>query len=294
MGTAFSRRRFIGGGLAGLALLGRRAAGKEADPVKALSDRWPFYAFDNGLRTVRTLDGKCKLLKDLGYVGLEYHMNPKQLPRMLEALDKYGLQLNGVYTVPFLEQPVPKGWAECIKLMKGRATRIEMGIRSKQFKRSDPRGDPQGMELMKAVSDLCADTGPVVSVYPHTGFWTEKVSDGVRLAKQIGRKNVGTNFNLVHWHWVKQPQPLAATLKDALPHLFSVTINNGQKRGRKISSLEAGDYGLLEFLGVVKKVGYVGQVGLQCYSVPGPSEEHLKRSMDAWRKLLAQIAEAKP
>ena len=287
MNAEVTRRNFVKRGLAGLAGLSAMARGAEAGEGK--TTMWPFYAFDNGLRTVKTIEGKVKVLKDLGYVGIEYHMNPNQLPRMLEALDKHGLQLNAVYTVPFLEQPVPKGWAESIKLMEGRPTRIEMGIRSKQLKRSDPKGDPKAIELMKAVSDLCADTGPVVSVYPHTGFWTEKVDDGVRLAKQIGRKNVGTNFNLVHWHWVKQPRTLEVVLKEALPHLLSVTINNGTRKGRKIASLEEGDYDLLGFMRLVRKVGYVGQVGLQCYSVPGPSEEHLKRSMDAWRQVLKQL-----
>ena len=293
MRTTLTRRRFIASSLpalAGLSLLGRQTSAKEADPLKAPSKRWPFYAFDNGLRTVKTVEAKVKLLHDLGYVGIEYHLNPKQLPAMLEALDKHGLQLNAVYTVPWLEAPVPAHWPEAIKLMKGRATRIEMAIRSKQHRKaSDPAGDARGAELLKQVSDLCADTGPVVSTYPHTGFWTEKVDDGVRLAKKTGRKNVGTNFNLVHWHWVKQTRSVEETLRAALPHLFSVTINNGTKAGRKISSLDRGDYGLLGFLKTVKQVGYTGQVGLQCYSVPGPSEEHLKRSMATWRQLLEQL-----
>jgi len=40
---------------------------------------------------------------------------------------------------------------------------------------------------------------------------------------------------------------------------------------------------------IVKKVGYRGPVGLQCYRVPGPSEDHLKRSMATWRDITKQL-----
>lgn len=289
MRTPLSRRDFVRTSAAGAALaaLSRPTGAEEVKPKKPI---WPFYAFANSLRTVRGLEGKCKLLKDLGYVGIEYNISPR-LPKMLEALDKHGLALNAVYTVPWLEAPADPKLAGAIKQMKGRTTRIEMAIRSKKLKRSDPAGDEMAVAMMKQVSDWCADTGPVVSVYPHTGMWTERVDDGVRLAKKIGRKNVGTNFNLVHWHLVKQPRPVEVVLKEALPHLFSVTINGGfkNKKGRKIWSLEKGDYDVLAFMATVKKVGYTGMVGLQGYGVPGPSQEHLARSMKEWRRICTEL-----
>lgn len=259
-------------------------SGKKADP-------WTLYAFDNGLGTIPGIEDKVKLLKDLGYAGLEYHLNHAELPRMLEALEKHGLELNAVYTVPWLEDPVDPKLEGSIRRMKGHPTRIECAIRSRKLKTpSDPAGDPQGLKLLERISDFCGDLGPVVSVYPHTGFWTEKVDDGVRLAGKSGRKNIGSNFNLVHWYWVKQSRSVEETLRESLPHLFSVTINNGKKDGREIWSLERGDYELLGLLKTLEKLRYKGPIGLQCYSVPGPSEEHLKRSMEAWRKLLARLA----
>jgi sugar phosphate isomerase/epimerase len=197
----------------------------------------------------------------------------------------------GIYTTPSLDAPIP-AWGDWIKQLKGRDTRIEMGIMSKAVKPSDPAGDEKGVALVKAVSDFCADTGPVVSIYPHAGFWTERVDDGVRIAKAVARKNVGTNFNLVHWQWIKQTRTVEETLKEALPHLFLVTINGlkGPATGRQqIRPLDDSDYDLQEFLGIVKKVGYAGPVGLQGYSVKEPPAEHLKRSMETWRKLTAAL-----
>lgn len=259
----------------------------EDAPPKETS--WPFYAFDNGLGGVPGLEAKCKLLKDLGYDGLEYHLNPAETPKMLEQLDKHGLKMYGLYTTPRLEDPIP-AWGGWIKELKGRDTRIEVGIISKTFKPSDPAGDEKGVALVKAISDFCADTGPVVSIYPHTGFWTEKTEDGVRMAKLSERKNVGTNFNLVHWQWVKPNRPVETVLQEALPHLFLVTFNGlkGPATGRQqIRPLDDSDYDMQGFIATVKKVGYTGPIGLQCYSVKEPPAEHLKRSLETWRKLVA-------
>lgn len=254
--------------------------------------RWPFYAFDNGLRGVKGVEAKVKLLKDLGYAGLEYHLDPAELPKMLDALDKHGLKMFGIYAVPTLERGIPDDWGDWIKRLEGRKTRIELAIRSKKFKSSDPAGDKLGVAMVKKVSDFCGDTGPVVSIYPHTKSWTERVEDGVRMAKLTGRKNVGTNFNLVHWQWVKQTRPLEDVLTEALPHLLLVTLNGlkGPRGSRqKIRPLDESDYDLAGFLKLVRKVGYTGPVGLQCWSIKDPPAKHLKRSMAAWRRLLKQV-----
>jgi len=290
------RRDFLAAAAAGAAsLVGRDAAGAEqADRVAPKKARWPFYAFDNGLRgkALATVEAKCALLKQLGYDGIEYHLNPRELPRMLEQLDKRGLKMFGIYTVPTLEAGIPADWGQWIKLLKGRAVRIEMALRSKKHRPSDPAGDGKALAMVRAVSDLCADTGPVVSIYPHAGFWTERVDDGVRLAAASGRKNVGTNFNLVHWQWVKQPRPLETVLREARRHLLLVTLNGlkgpASKR-QKIRPLDDSDYDLLAFLRLVRKVGYTGPVGLQCWSVREPSAEHLKRSKRAWRALVRKL-----
>lgn len=275
-------------GLAALGGSAGRAAGNAAP-------HWPFYAFDNGLLGVKGLQAKCKLLKDLGYAGLEYHMDHRELPLMLEQLDKHGLKMFAIYTVPFMEDPLDPKLAGSIKLLKGRDTRLELGIRSKRFKPSDLAGNEAAVALVKRVSDLCGDSGPVVSIYPHVGFWTERVEDGVRMAKLSGRANVGTNFNLVHWAWLKQPREMETVLREALPHLFLLTLNGlkGPANTRQaIRPLDESDVDLLGFLKLLAKVGYTGPVGLQCYSIKEPAAEHLKRSMETWRAMLKQITAA--
>lgn len=44
------------------------------------------------------------------------------------------------------------------------------------------------------------------------------------------------------------------------------------------------------FLTLLKSTGYHGRVGLQGYGVPGPSSEHLRRSMEKWRQMIKQLS----
>jgi sugar phosphate isomerase/epimerase len=291
MTRQIDRRDFLKLSVAALAFAASGGTVTAADAASK-GPSWPLYAFDNGLGSVKALADKCKLLRDLGYVGLEYHMDHKQLPLMLEQLDKHGLKMNAIYSVPLIEDPADPKLPDSIKLLKGRDTRIEMAMRSKTLKPSDPAGDDKGVDLVKKVSDLCGDSGPVVSIYPHMGMWTECVEDGVRMAKLSGRKNVGTNFNLVHWAWNPKKRDLETTLREALANLFLVTFNGlkGAANTRQaIRPLDESDYDLMAFLATVAKVGYDGAIGLQCFSIKEPAEEHLKRSMQTWKETLKKL-----
>jgi len=277
-------------GAAGLARAGTAQEAAAPAPAPQGAPPWPFYAMDTGLRgpDVPTVEARVGLLKELGYAGIEYTLGGRQLPQVLEQLDKHALQLWGVYTTPSLEGGLAADLEESVKLMKGRPTRIELCINSKEFKPSDPAGDAKAADLLKRASDMAGDTGPVVSVYPHRGSWTERVEDGMRLGAQVNRPNVGTNFNLVHWKWVGSAKPLEALLAEALPHLKAVTING--LAGDKIVPLDEGDYDVAGFVAVLKKVGYRGPVGFQGYGIKGPSQEFLKRTMEKWREILAKLS----
>lgn len=281
-----SRREFVTAAL--LASILPRGGKAQTAAIAGVADRFPLYAMDTGLRgpDVKTLEDKVRLLHDLGYWGIDYTYNPQELPRLLELLDRFGVQLACIYLSPLLEEKIDPRLHESIRQMKGRPTRIELAIRSRRLKSSDPAGDAQALEMLRQISDWAADTGPLVSIYPHTGLWTERVQDGLRLSDACGRKNVGTNFNLVHWAWVKQDQPLEAVLRRALPHLLAVSING--LAGRAIVPLDQGDYDLAGFLRLLVQIDYRGPVGVQGYGIPGSSRNALERSLMWWRHTLAQ------
>jgi sugar phosphate isomerase/epimerase len=254
--------------------------------------RFSLYAMDTGLRgaDVPDLTSKVKLLKKLGYAGIGYTFNAQEMPKLLDLLDEHRLELSAIYLAPIIEGPPDQALLESVKLLKGRTTRIELAFRSKSLKPSDPQGDTAALAYLTKLADVVGDSGPMISIYPHRSFWAERVEDGVRLAAQMKRKNVGTHFNLVHWKWAPQKRSLETLLREALPHVACVTINGlDSKQGDRIVSLEQGDYDIDAFLSTLVKVGYRGPIGLQGYSVPGPSAEHLGRSMTRWQTALARL-----
>ena len=290
-----NRRQWLGATLATIAsaTLGDSAQ-SAADKAKFRDiPPWTLYAFDNGLNgpDVPTIDSKAALLKKLGYTGMTDHFNANRLPQVLEALDQHGLEFASLYYTPKVDEDIDPKLRDAIALLKGRRARIEIGFMSKQFKPSDPAADARAVDSLKRVADWCADTGPVISIYPHRGFWTERTEDGVRLAQKTGLKTIGTNLNLVHWKWVPQTRPFAALVAEALPHLKLVTINGLDTPNKDaIVSLADGDFDVAGWLATIKQAGYSCPIGLQCYSIKGPSEMHLSRSMEKWREIRKQLA----
>ncbi|MCI0682340.1 MAG: sugar phosphate isomerase/epimerase [Gemmataceae bacterium] len=254
--------------------------------------RYALYAMDTGLRgpDVPDLAGKVKLLKKLGYAGIGYTFNAAELPTLLDLLDQHRLELSAIYLAPFIDSPPEAALLDSVARLKGRTTRIELAFRSKTLTPSDPKGDAAALGYLTKLADVVGDSGPVISIYPHRNFWAERVEDGVRLARQLQRKNVGTHFNLVHWKWAPQKEPLETLLRDALPYLRCVTINGlDNKQGDRIVSLDQGDYDIDGFLRTLVKIGYRGPVGLQGYGVAGRSADHLGRSMTRWQAALARL-----
>jgi hypothetical protein len=108
-----TRRRFTINALAAL------AAGRLLSPLDAAEPRqpdpkedgpFPFYAMDTGLRgpDVPTLEKKVQLLRKLGFRGIGYTLDHRELPALLDLLDAAGLELSAVYTTPALEgEPDP-------------------------------------------------------------------------------------------------------------------------------------------------------------------------------------------
>lgn len=294
MNRTSTRREWLGKTLcaAAGALLACTAHTKAADAPDGAAKSsfreippWTLYAFDNGLDgpDVSSVESKVALLKKLGYTGMTDQMGRQRLPEVLAALDKQGLEFASYYCTPSVEEPLDPRFADAIALMKGRRARIEIAFASRKFKPSDPAADTLATDMLKRIADLAAESGPLISVYPHKGMWSERVDDGVRLARKVNLKTVGTNLNLVHWKWVPQPRALEEVLLEAVPFLKLVTINGLDKD--RIVSLADGDYDVGAFLATVKKAGYTGPIGLQGYSIKGPSETHLKRSMDKWTEI---------
>jgi sugar phosphate isomerase/epimerase len=259
----------------------------------------PFFAMCIGMHDPRhrTPEAKAQLLAELGYDGLG-HIGLRDVPETLESLNAYGLKLHAVYAGieidpdrPAYEPQLP----EVLGQLKGHDTVLLLHVRSRRLAPSSPAGEGRAVRIVREVSAMAARSEVRVALYPHEGLWLERVEHAVRLAKLANRKNVGVAFNLCHWLKLGDSSDYTTRLREAMPRLFLVTLNGASREGTSwqsvIQPLDRGDFDIPALLRVLKRLGYDGPVGLQCYGLKGDERENLRRSMAAWRRYCREVAE---
>jgi sugar phosphate isomerase/epimerase len=251
---------------------------------------YPFFAFDNGTgRGQLPAAEQARLLAELGYDGIGFS-GAKDIPEMLQALDTHRLRMFSIYVGASVgDQGAsydPDLPAAC-KALAGRDTLIWLTIQGQ----ADDQ-DAQAVQVVQQVADLAQASGLRVALYPHVGFYVASTEDALRIVNKAQRKNLGVSFNLCHCLRLGGESKIPALLEQALPHLFVVSINGADHEGdwdRLIQTLDRGEYDVGALLSLLKKLGYKGPIGLQCYNIPGDVRENLTRSMHAWKKLRERI-----
>jgi sugar phosphate isomerase/epimerase len=284
--------------LMSVAIFGAATVAAEAPAEKPKGLPNPFFAYchDTHDAKKRSLKDQADLLKELGFAGVG-HLGIGNLDQRLKTLDDAGLKLFQIYVRVNVDPTKPAyepGLKEAITRLKGREVSLALTLCGKPA--STPDNDPPAVEVVREIADLAAEAGLRVTLYPHVGDWVERVEDAIRVVKKVDRKNVGVQFNLCHWLKTGDEAGLDALLKDALPHLFVVTINGADHADRKagwdklIQPLDSGAFDIAGFLKRLKDLGYKGPIGLMCYGLGGDARDHLARSMAAWRKLSERLA----
>lgn len=258
----------------------------------------PFFAMDTATKDDKhkTAKQQVEMVKELGYAGIGCTAG-EGVAEMAEELDKNGLRLFAAYVGCYIDADARSygpELKEAIEVMKGRNAILWLFVQSKKLKPSSLEGDARAVQVIQDIADMAAANKVRVALYPHTGFWVERVEDAIRVAKKVDRKNVGITFNLCHWLKTDDEENMKSLIKSAMPHLFVVSINGADSGGKDwkqlIQTLDRGSFNILRFLKVLKKSGYTGPIGLQGYGIGGDAYENLKRSMSAWRKLSEKMA----
>jgi len=260
----------------------------------------PFFVFDNGLRGDRwtTIDAQLDLAKEIGFDGLSWRTDsPERIKQVLDGAKRRGLKVFAIYCNIDLKDGkavYDQRLREIIPLCKGSETMLWPNITSKQYPRSSPEGDDAAVAGLRELAELCEPNGLRIALYPHVNMWLHRVEDAIRVVKKVERKNVGLTFNLCHALLDGAEPRVPELIEQAAPYLFLVSINGAdsgaspKEMARNIQRLDQGTYDVGAVLRKLDEVGYRGPIGLQCYQVPGPADEMLRRSMDAWRKLTAK------
>ena len=253
----------------------------------------PFFAMDTATKDDKhkTAKEQVEMVRELGYAGIGGRAD-KELGEMLKELDKNGLRMFAVYLGANIDADQPSygpELKEAIELLKGSNSILWLFVQSKKFKPSQTEGDSRAVKVIQEISDMAAEAGLRVALYPHAGFWLEKVEDAIRVAKQVDRKNVGITFNLCHWLRTEDEKNMRSLIISAMPHLFVVSINGADSGGKDwkqlIQTLDRGTFNIGRFLRTLTRAGFTGPIGFQGYGIGGDACDSLSRSMDAWLKL---------
>lgn len=254
-----------------------------AAPVLLATDL-PLYVFDNGAgRGQLTLDQQAELTRETGYAGI-FYSGTKDIPQLLAAHRARGLKVLGIYTGINVGDPHPAydpGLPAAIEQLKGSGALITFTVNGKSAD-----GDAIAVPLIREVADMAAKAGLKMALYPHYGFHVARIEDALRVRDKAGRDNLGIVFNLCHWLRGGDTMKLEDRVRQALPHIFMVSVNGAEPEGdwdRLIQPLDRGAFDVRSFVAMLGRMGYRGPFGLQCYNVPGDRKQNLQRSMTAWR-----------
>jgi sugar phosphate isomerase/epimerase len=221
------------------------------------------------------------LVKQSGFLGFALSQD-HDVSGYVSALNAAQLPGVGIW-VPAALDAYPAGVAGSIETTGGL---VMLSLNGGGFALSDAAGDSLALELITSLADECKSKGlPGVALYPHVGFWMQRVSDAVRLASKAARNDVGVVFNQYHWMAAEGGQDLAATLKSAEPYLRLVTLN-GSDAQPSILPLGQGSYDAAPILQALSQLDFHGSVGLQGYGISGDIAGKLQSSKQAWDALV--------
>jgi sugar phosphate isomerase/epimerase len=266
--------------------------------VVLMADEPPFFAMNTIARGGP--DQVPLLLKEMGYAGLGGAVGDD---RMAKALEAQGLKFfNGYHTMSFVaeQSALDDRLRIMLKAMQHHDTTLWLAIQKVQqgnttFEKSSSAADDIVCAKLLEIAEYAEQQGVKIALYPHTGFWLERVEDAIRIADKLDRTSVGVTFNLCHWLKVEgSERDVTPVLKAALPRLMFVTINGADSGDTKqmswerlIQPLDVGTYDIAAFVRTVRKVGYHGPFGFQGYGIKAEPREVLERSMKKWRELQA-------
>lgn len=250
---------------------------------------WSVFAFQNGVHFGK-VEQRIAVLKELGYDGIgSANLGADlPLPDRLKAYDKAGLKLYSFYVGGRLGangHTYNPAILSALPHLKGRDTFLELYVQGNKRNNTDE----QAVAFVQEIADKAKAHGVKIVLYPHTGFYIDRLSDAVRIARKAKRDNVGVMFNLCHFLRVEPKTDLAAALKDAAPFLWRVSTSgaeiNGNNWGQLIQTLDRGNYDQAALLALLKSNGFKGVIGFQCYGIRGDAKTNLQRTITAWNKL---------
>ena len=150
--------------------------------------------------------------------------------------------------------------------------------------------DDKAVAILGKIADIAKPHGVRISIYPHTGDYTQTVGEALRIVKKLNRSGeVGVMFTFGHWKNVDPEKDLRAILTGVKPWLTSVSINGTNKKGAAVLPLDQGDYDVHRVMEILDDLEFKGPVALMCWNIRGDARKHLEASMKQWKSWTAHV-----
>ncbi|GAB3327213.1 hypothetical protein GCM10027299_27500 [Larkinella ripae] len=270
-----------------------------------------FFVLHNAIRgdsTYKTFDQQVAFIKSLGFDGVEINQLDS-FDGMKAALDKHQFTGSYFYIKIDLDAPLDARIEPAIRALKGSKTVLAPYLVSdkKRFTAPSAQADSMAVRSIGHLADWAKSADLPVAIYPHLGFYVERVDHALQLVRQIDRPQVGLTFNLCHW-LATTPQAhrgdWKGTLRTLKPHLKMLTISgandvDAQKMdngptgiwNQYILPLGTGSFDTYELLRyTVQDLNFRGPIGVQCYAMKGDKPTNLRNTMAVWQQYKNRLA----
>lgn len=247
---------------------------------------WCIVPFD---AKKRTPPQRVEMLQRLGFKKYAYDWRAEHLPTFDEEvglLAKAGIELTAVWFPANLGPDATK----LLDVIKKHGVKPQLWVTM-----GDPGGKTQAEKVeaaakaIRPIAEAADKLGCSVGLYNH-GNWFGEPENQIAVIETLKLKNVGIVYNQHHGHDHLDRFP--ELLKRMSPHLLALNLNgmvkDGEKAGRKILPLGAGDLDV-KLLKAIADSGYKGPVGILGHT-NDDAEDRLRDNLDGLDWLRPQLA----
>lgn len=248
-----------------------------------------FFAMDNGLLDLKTLEDKAALLDELGYEGVTWR--PGNTAKAVRAMTGRGIKMHAFMMTLAVAK---RDKAATLPIKEIEALKETGAILWVQLLKKGGN-DTDAVRELQRLNAVAKPLGLRIAIYPHVYNHVESLEEALRVANLANDKNIGVSLTLCHQlkkHGVQDLKPL---LKRALPKLFLVQVSGAEigdtrKMGwdQLIQPLGQGSYDVKGLLKTLKELDYRGPIGIIGYGIKQPAAKHLGQSIAFWRKIYPQ------
>jgi sugar phosphate isomerase/epimerase len=261
-----------------------------------------YYAMDFAFYSsmgVYSFEDCCEITEAVGYDAMLLSIwdgrNWAQAKELATMNDRFGLDAAGVYVVLNLalgeHDPRNSGILKMLETMPdGSTVQLSIQTAAANMPPSDPAGDVPVIAWLRQALDIAERRNIQILIYNHLSFWTEKLSDAIRLCEKLPHLNLGIVFCGYHWYAV-EGTGLAPLLAQALPYLKQVNLSGSRRSPlgfggiATIEPLDVGEMDNFALVALLNRLGYTGMLGYLGWNEGGDAYNKLERSLRALRDM---------